>query len=45
VKAQAERQLRTEKQREQFRALVADTLKARNVQLYPERLKKEPPEE
>ncbi|HOF40631.1 MAG TPA: peptidyl-prolyl cis-trans isomerase [Candidatus Hydrogenedentes bacterium] len=45
VKAQAERQLRAEKQREQFRALVADTLKARNVQLYPERLKKEPSEE
>ncbi|HOD50078.1 MAG TPA: peptidyl-prolyl cis-trans isomerase [Candidatus Hydrogenedentes bacterium] len=43
VQAQAERMLRVEKQREQFQALVAETLKARSVQLYPERLKEDPP--
>ena len=45
VKARAERMLRAEKQREQFQALVSETLKARSVQLYPERLKKTPADE
>ncbi len=42
VKTQAERMLRAEKQREQFQALVAETLKARSVQLYPERIHEGP---
>lgn len=41
VKAQAERMLRAEKQREYFETLVAETLQARNVRLYPERLKED----
>ena len=43
VKAQAERMLRAEKQQEQFQALVADTLKARSVQLWGGGLGEEPP--
>jgi len=45
VKSQAERMLRAEKQREYFEALVAETLQARNVQLYTERLKEAPAKE
>ncbi|MEA3364339.1 MAG: hypothetical protein U9Q79_01745, partial [Candidatus Hydrogenedentes bacterium] len=45
VKSQAERMLRAEKQQEQFQALVAETLQARNVQLYAERLKEAPAKE
>ncbi|MBI4558726.1 MAG: peptidyl-prolyl cis-trans isomerase [Candidatus Hydrogenedentes bacterium] len=38
VKSRAESSLRMQKEQEQFRALVEETLKANNVQLYPERL-------
>ena len=45
VKAQAERMLRTEKQQEHFQAMMAETLEAQNVQLFPERLTRKPVQE
>ncbi|MBI5092359.1 MAG: peptidyl-prolyl cis-trans isomerase [Candidatus Hydrogenedentes bacterium] len=41
VKPQAEKMFRRQKEQEQVNALIEDTLKARDVKLYPERLKKE----